>query len=217
MYVEQIMTRDVVTVSEQTKLSRMSELMKLHKLRHLPVVDDDGGLVGIVSHRDVQRAEPSPITTLDIGEIKYLLSKVTASQIMRRKALTCSPDTLVEEAGCLMRQHRVGCLPVIRDARLVGIITGVDLVDFFLQITGCNVADAARITVRLADEPGRLAALLNAIGERGGQIVTAVIPTMVDEGGQRFAILRFRDHDIPGTIDAVRAQGFEVTGIDLPV
>ena len=216
MQVEQIMTRDVITVTEQTKLSRLSEMMHLHKLRHLPVIDAAVALVGIVSHRDVQRAEPSPITTLDVGEIKYLLSKVTAAQLMHRNVVTCTPKTLVEDAGCTMRQRRVGCLPVVDDGRLVGILTGVDLVDFFLAITGCQVLDAVRVAVHLPDEPGRLAGLLSIIGDRGGQIVTAVIPTVPDNSGQRVAIVRFRDADVNGILDAIRMQGFDIASVDLP-
>jgi CBS-domain-containing membrane protein len=132
MNVDRIMTRDVVTVTEETKLARMAELMRERKLRHLPVVDDSGRLVGIVSHRDVQRAEPSPITTLDVGEVNYLLAKVTAGQLLHADVVTASPGMLVEEAGRLMRDRRVGCLPVVEEGKLVGIVTGVDLVDFFL-------------------------------------------------------------------------------------
>jgi acetoin utilization protein AcuB len=216
MYVDRIMTRDVVTVTEQAKLARLSELMQLRKLRHLPVVDDAGRLVGIISHRDVQRAEPSPITTLDVGEVNYLLSKVTAGQIMHRSVVTARPEMLVEQAGCLMRDRRVGCLPVVDDDKLVGIITGVDLVDFFLEVTGCQVTDAARIAVHLADDPGRLAGLLTAINQAGGKIVTVVSPTHIDDSGQRTAIVRFRADDPQAVIDALRAAAYDLDTVNLP-
>ena len=216
MYVDRIMTRDVVTVTEKTKLARLSELMRERKLRHLPVVDDAGRLVGIVSHRDVQRAEPSPITTLDVGEVNYLLSKVTAEQVMHRDVVTAAPDMLVEEAGCLMRDRRVGCLPVVDGERLVGILTGVDLVDFFLEVTGCQVVDAARIAVHLPDESGRLAGLLTAVNQAGGKIDTVVSPTHADETGQRIAIVRYRAPDLQGVIDRLRADGYDIVTVNLP-
>ena len=216
MYVDRIMTRDVVTVSPETKLARLSELMKQRKLRHLPVVDGAGHLLGILSHRDVQRAEPSAITTLDVGEVNYLLSKVKAEQIMHREVVTCTADTLVEQAGCLMRDRRVGCLPVVDGGRLVGIVTGVDLIDFFLEITGCQVADAARLAVHLPEQPRVLAELLDVIADNGGNIVTIVSPYHPDETGQRLVILRFRAEDAPGVVAAVRAASYEVLTLNLP-
>ena len=216
MYVDRIMTREMVTVTEQTKLARLSELMREHKLRHLPVVDDTDRLVGIVSHRDVQHAEPSSITTLDVGEVNYLLSKVTAAQVMHHDVITATPDMLVEQAGCLMRDRRVGCLPVVDGDKLVGIITGVDLVDFFLEVTGCQVDDAARITVHLPDDPGMLAGLLSAVNHAGGKIVTVVSPTHPDETGLRIAIVRYRADDLQMVIDQLREAGYDIVTINLP-
>ena len=216
MNVDRIMTRDVVTVTEETKLPRLAELMRERKLRHLPVVDAAGRLLGIVSHRDVQRAEPSPITTLDVGEVNYLLSKVTAGKLMHREVITATPGMLVEEAGCLMRDRRVGCLPVVDGECLVGIVTGVDLVDFFLEVTGCQVVDAARIAVHLPDEVGRLAGLLAAVNHAGGKIDTVVSPTHPDETGQRIAIVRYRADDLQGVIDALRGAGYDIVTVNLP-
>lgn len=216
MNVDRIMTRDVVTVTEETKLARMAELMRERKLRHLPVVDDSGRLVGIVSHRDVQRAEPSPITTLDVGEVNYLLAKVTAGQLLHADVVTASPGMLVEEAGRLMRDRRVGCLPVVEEGKLVGIVTGVDLVDFFLEVTGCQEVDAARIAVHLPDEVGRLAGLLAAVNQAGGKIATVVSPTHPDETGQRIAIVRYRADDLQAVIDALREGGYDIVTVNLP-
>jgi acetoin utilization protein AcuB len=123
---------------------------------------------------------------------------------------------LVEQAGCLMRDRRVGCLPVVDGDHLVGIITGVDLVDFFLEVTGCQETDAARIAVHLADDPGRLAGLLTAINQAGGKIVTVVSPTHTDPAGQRTAIVRFRADDPQAVIDALRAADYDLDTVNLP-
>lgn len=216
MYVEKIMTRDVFTVTPDTKLTRIADLMHTRKLRHLPVVDGENRLVGIISHRDVQRAEPSWITTLDRGEANYLLSKVTAEKIMHHDVITCSPEALVEEAGCLMRSGKIGCLPVVDQDRLVGILTSVDLLDFFLDITGCMEKQAARIAVHLPDRMGELAKLLAAINEEGGQITTVVSPVHPDDTGMRVAIVRFRADD-PAAIDArLRDSGYDLISEQLP-
>ena len=172
MFVENIMTREVLYVAPDASFSQVSEIMRLKKVRHVPVVDKDQRLVGIISHRDVQRAQPSMITTLDVGEVKYLLSKITAADIMHKSVVSCLPSTQIEEAARLMRPKKLGCLTVVDEqGRLVGIVTSVDLLDFFLDITGCWVEGATRITVKLQDRAGQLAALLASVNAHGGYLV----------------------------------------------
>lgn len=211
MYVENIMTREVLTVAPGDSFARLSEIMRLKKLRHLPVVESDGRLAGIVTHRDVQRAQPSMITTLDVGEVKYLLSSVTAADIMHKKVVTCSPRTQIEEAARMMRPNKIGCLPVVDQERLVGIVTSVDLLDYFLDITGCWVEDATRITVALADQTGQLAALLASVNAHGGYIVSVVSPHTPATEGRRMAVIRFKAPDQEAVIDGLRAAGYDVT------
>ncbi|ROR32488.1 CBS and ACT domain-containing protein [Inmirania thermothiophila] len=217
MVVEEIMTRDVVSVRPDTKLTRMSELMRERKVRHLPVVDEEGRLVGILSHRDIQRATPSAITTLDVGEVNYLLSRITAERIMHRDVVTCRPDTLVEQAGCLMRERKVGCLPVVDDeGRLVGILTGIDLVDFFMDITGCRAEGTVRIEAHLPDRPGQLAEFLGVLAREGAYVATVVAPLNPVAEGQRAVIVRIRAEDPERVLGALRAASYEIVRVHHP-
>lgn len=216
MYVEQFMSRPVDSVSPAQRISQVSELMREHGRRFLPVVEDGDRLVGLLSHRELERAEPSAITTLDAGEVNYLLSRITAGQIMRKEVITCAPKTLVEEAGQMMRERRVGCLPVVEGERLVGIITDDDILDFLLSITGCTVKDSTRIAVHLPDRTGELSKLLQAINLLGGYIATVVSPISPDVTGMRIAIVRFRA-DNPAELDRkLRDQGYELITERLP-
>lgn len=211
MYVEQIMSKEVLTVITDARLSDIARTMRDKKVRHLPVVDADGALKGIVSNRDVQRAQPSVITTLDRGEVNYLLDKVTAADIMHKTVVTCTPKTLVEEAGRLMRPNKIGCLPVIDGGKVVGIVTSVDLLDFFLDITGCWIEGATRITIQLADQAGQLAAVLAAVNSYGGYIVAVVSPRTPDGAGGRTAVIRFEASDKNAVIAGLRQAGYKVT------
>ncbi len=216
MYVEQIMTKDVLTVQPDTRLAKIADLMRKNSVRHIPVIDAQGAVLGIVSHRDVQRAQPSVITTLDRGEVTYLLDKVSAADIMHKKVTTCSPRTLVEEAGRLMRPAKIGCLPVVDGGKLVGIITNVDLLDFFLDITGCWVEGATRITVQLPDRAGQLAALLSTVNSHGGYIVAAVSPRTPDGAGSRGVIVRFEAPDPDAVITGLREAGYKLSVDEVP-
>ncbi|TNF53595.1 MAG: CBS domain-containing protein [Gammaproteobacteria bacterium] len=211
MYVEKIMSRPVDTITATAKLSQVAHLMRQKGRRFLPVVDERGRLVGLLSHRELERAEPSAITTLAVGEVNYLLAKVTVEQVMRREVITCGPGTLVEVAGQLMRDKGIGCLPVIdEEHRLLGIVTDDDILDFFLAITGCGMEDTTRIAVHLPDRMGELARFLAAINAQGGYIATVVSPVAPDETGMRIVIVRYRAAD-PAAIDRhLRALGIDI-------
>ena len=211
MYVETIMSRPVDTVTADLKLSQVAHLMREKGRRFLPVVDATGGLVGLLSHREVERAAPSAITTLSVGEVNYLMAKVTVGQVMRREVITCGPRALVEVAGQLMRTKGIGCLPVIDEQRrLLGIVTDDDILDFFLAITGCGLDDTTRIAVHLPDRTGELSRFLGAINAQGGYIATVVSPVAPDATGMRVVIARYRAAD-PQAVDRhLRALGIDI-------
>ena len=210
MYVDRIMTRDVLQVAENTRVTQLAALMRDHRIRHLPVVRD-GRLVGLVTSHDLERVSPSPVTTLSVGEANYLLGKLDAGRVMRAKVVTCAPDTLVEEAARLLRQEKIGCLPVVESGgKLVGILTHEDLLDFFLDITGCLMADTTRIAVHLPDTIGQLGRLLTAINDAGGYIATVVSPLHPDQTGLRVAVVRYRASDPHALDHRLRDLGYDL-------
>ncbi|MCC7219244.1 MAG: CBS domain-containing protein [Candidatus Contendobacter sp.] len=216
MYVDRIMTRNVLQVSEEMRAPQLAALMRDHHIRHLPVVRD-GGLVGLVTSHDLERASPSPVTTLSVGEANYLIGKLTAAKLMRSKVISCTPDTLVEEAAHRMRQEKIGCLPVVDyGGKLVGILTHEDLLDFFLDITGCLMADTTRIAVHLPDSTGQLGRLLTAINNAGGYIATVVSPLHPDQTGLRIAVVRYRAPDPRALNQSLRNLGYDLLTETLP-
>lgn len=120
---EDLMTRDLVTLDELDGLPRAEELLKLHHIRHLPVVRQ-GKLVGVVTHRDLLRA-------CALGPEERVRQGVWAQDLMTRKPVTVRPETPLREAVRLMLAHKVGCLPVVAErGRLVGLLTEADLVRY---------------------------------------------------------------------------------------
>ncbi len=216
MYVDRIMTRNVLQVSEEMRAPQLAALMRDHHIRHLPVVRD-GGLVGLVTSHDLERASPSPVTTLSVGEANYLISKLTAAKLMRSKVISCTPDTLVEEAAHRMRQEKIGCLPVVdHGGKLVGILTHEDLLDFFLDITGCLMADTTRIAIHLPDSTGQRGRLLMAINSAGVYIATVVSPLHPDQTGLRIAVVRYRAPDPRALNQSLRNLGYDLLTETLP-
>ncbi len=132
--VREIMTVDPVTVHPETSLPDAAQLMRARKIRRLPVVDDRGALVGIVTDRDVKEASPSPATSLSVWELTYLLARTPVRDVMRKTVITLAPEDPVEHAALLMREHKIGGLPVMDQGRVVGIVTESDLFRLFASI-----------------------------------------------------------------------------------
>ena len=133
MVVKDWMTKNVVTATTHTTLPDAHKLMKEHKIRRLPVLDDHGHLVGIITRGDVREASPSDATTLSIYELNYLLAKLTVDKIMTKNPVTVTSDTLVKEAARLMLEHKIGGLPVVENSKVVGIITESDIFRVMVQ------------------------------------------------------------------------------------
>lgn len=122
------MTQDVITVKPSTTLPEAHQIMMDEEIRRLPVVGDNGVLVGIITLGDVRGAQPSPATSLSIWELNYLLSSLTVEKLMSPQPMTIEPDATIGAAARTMLEHRVSGLPVVdKDGKLAGIITESDI------------------------------------------------------------------------------------------
>ncbi len=171
MLVRERMTPNPVTVQPDTSFDDALRLLKEKKIRHLPVVDAQGKLVGIVVEKDLLYAAPSPATTLSAFEIPYLLARLPVRQLMTKQVLSVDEDCPLEEAARIMVDNKIGSLPVLRGGRLVGIITETDIFRVMAEALGGR-AKGLRITVRIPEVEGQLALLTGEIARLGGNIVS---------------------------------------------
>ncbi len=111
MLVQEWMTRDVIAITPDTSMMKAAQLMKDKKIRRLPVVDEAGRVVGIVSDRDVKEASPSKATTLDMHELYYLLSELKVKDIMTKAPLCAKENDSVEGVALLMMERGFGGMP----------------------------------------------------------------------------------------------------------
>lgn len=176
MLVKDIMSANVYTVSPQTTLPDAMALMEEKKIRRLPVVENDR-LVGIVTLLDLVRASPSPATSLSVWELNYLLAKLPVKDIMAKNPLTVRSDVPIDEAAKVMREHRIGGLPVVDDGKLVGMITETDIFTAFLEMLGVE-RGGIRLTLELPDRPGSLAETAEIFSSMGINVSSlAIIPS----------------------------------------
>lgn len=132
--VKHLMTSPVVSLFAEQTLPLADDIMRFKHIRHLPVVDDEGRLVGLVSHRDLLRAQISSLTGLTPEQRRARQEEVRVHELMTRELWTVHPDTLASVAGQTMSDHRWGCLPVVDEKQvLVGILTERDFLKFAIK------------------------------------------------------------------------------------
>ena len=125
MRVKDIMTTNVVSVPSSTTVPEAQEIMRVHHIERLPVVDRRK-LVGLVTKDRLLRALPSPVTSFTRQELTYLLAKLQVGEIMQKNLVTVTPDTIVEEAIMTAQANRIGSLLVLEGDNLIGVVTTND-------------------------------------------------------------------------------------------
>lgn len=171
MIVSRCMSKHPITVSEDTSVPEAQAIMRREKVNRLPVFNKKGDLAGIVTFNDLAQALPSHGTALDIYELHYLIAKVKVADIMKKNVLTITEDVPVEEAARIMSDNDISGLPVMRDGKLVGIITESDLFELFIELFGAR-HQGVRLTVLVPEKQGELAAISTAIAEHNGNIIS---------------------------------------------
>lgn len=197
MLVRDRMTTPVFTVTPKTSIHDALALMKEKGIRRLPVLKGQT-IVGVVTWTDLMRASPSPATSLSVWEVSYLLMKAPVSEVMTRQVITTAPGATLEETAVLMRQNKIGGLPVVEDGRVVGIITESDIFDAFIDLMGLN-RGGTRLTVEMEDRIGALEDVVRVI--RTCQVnIRSLAAYVIDETGQ--AVIRL---DTPYPLHVVQA------------
>ena len=170
MLVRERMSTQPVTIPADVTITKALQVMRQNEVRRLPVLDEEGNLVGIVSEKDLLYASPSPATSLSIYEMHYLLSRLRVTELMTTEPITVSPDTPLEEAARIMADNKIGGLPVMEDGRLVGIITETDIFKVFLEMLGAR-DKGLRLTLEMPERKGEIARLTTVIAQLGGNIL----------------------------------------------
>ncbi len=171
MLVGERMSHPVITVHPDLPLQEAMALMRREKIRRLPVVNQRGKLLGIVSERDLLHASPSDATSLSIWELNYLLTQIQVGEVMTKEVQTVTDDTPVEVAARIMADNKFGGMPVARNGEVVGIITETDLFRIFLEMLGARYR-GVRVTCLVPNIPGELAEITTAVYERGGNFIS---------------------------------------------
>ncbi len=127
------MTEEVTTVGPEDTMATAYDLMDERHIRHLPVVDDDQQLVGILSSQDLVKATVAETSDMPLSQKRQLLESMSVEEVMNTAPETVEPTTDLKEAGETLLEFKVGCVPVVDGDRLVGILTESDFVRWFVD------------------------------------------------------------------------------------
>ena len=202
MLVKERMSRPVITIHPEMLMQESLNLMHKEHIRRLPVVDKRGRLVGIVSEGDLLHASPSDATSLSIWEMNYLISKVSVKKLMTREVTTITEDTPLENAARIMADKKIGGLPVVRDNKVIGIITETDLFKIFLEMLGAT-EPGVRLAVLVPDVPEELSQLSKVIYDIGGHIV-AMGTFLGESSGNREVTMKVHGVDAQSLTNAIK-------------
>lgn len=181
MFVRDCMTPNPITVRPESDPLAALALLKAGSFRHLPVVDNQGSLVGIVEQADIE------LFLSQAGSPSVYKRNYHVEQLMITSVISVQPDCPLEDAAMHMVQHKIGSLPVVDSGRLVGIITETDIFKRFAAILGGGT-DLLRLTVQVADVPGQLAELAGRIAGVQGNISSVVAYPASHPGRMNFTL-----------------------------
>lgn len=217
MQVKEIMTTAPVTITKNTLLPDALELMQDNSIRRLLVVDEKGKLIDIVTKKDLNEVSASPATSLSIFELNYLLAKTTIGDILKVRKdrpgtlVTIDEDALVGQAAVLLREYKIGGLPVMRGEEVVGIVTESDIFDVFVSVMGYKEPGTRIIIEMEEDREGTIKEISEIIFNNHGNIQKLL--AYQNKQGKYMIELRIVTENDSKTIEELKEKGYFIKNV----
>jgi len=216
MLVKDYMTRHPLMVEPTMSVVEAQRYMGENNIRHLPVVGSGKRLLGLITRQSLL-IPPGALGSLNVWEITRFLSNLTVGDVMVKAedVVTTEEDVTIEEAARIMVRHKIGCLPVLKDGIVVGIITETDLLAQLTAMMATHVRiPGIRVTVRMPNVKGQLGKLVNAISAQGWGILALGGVPSPKERGKWDAVIKI-DRVTKDEVAAVVAQveGHEIVDV----
>jgi len=211
MFVARRMKKKIVTAAPSMSLFEAQRQMRDHTIRQIPVVAEDGTLLGIVSDRDIRAAAlpTNLVPGFTAGEAEKFMKNTPLERVMTRKVVTAMLTDTLEDAIVLLHDFRVNALPVLDvSGKVVGIITRTDVLEAFIDALGVGEV-SSRLEVVVPDRPGTLAQLAAIIGSFHVNI-TSVLSTRHIGEGKRANFFRIATLNVGPIRKAIEDAGFEI-------
>ncbi|MBM7554939.1 acetoin utilization AcuB family protein [Thalassobacillus pellis] len=211
MLVEEVMKKDVIKMAPTETIGKALKLLNEYHIRHLPIVDEDNQVIGIVSDRDVRDASPSIFENdPDPEELKNEISSIMTSPV-----ITVHPLDFMEEVASIFYEHEIACVPVTKEDKLVGMITEKDMLYTLIQLTGTNV-QSSQIEIKVENRPGMLPKVTQVFGQRKVNISSVLIYPYKPDSRYKIIVFRIQTMNPMPIINNLKEVGYEVLWPNMP-
>ena len=205
MLVEEIMNTSVPTLTPTHTINDALKVLKEKRIRHIPIVNEEREVLGVVTDRDLKEATPSSLQDRKDAEILDL----PLEKIMTKNPITGHPLDFVEETASIFYDNRIGCLPIVSQGKLVGMITESDLLYKFIELTGVH-QPGSQMEIRVPNRPGVLFEISKVIYEQKVNLLSVLVYPDKNDSEYKILVLRVKTMNPLKLVQAVRDAGFEV-------
>ncbi|WP_227936574.1 acetoin utilization AcuB family protein [Alkalihalobacillus deserti] len=204
MIIEHIMKKNVITLRDTSTIKEAMQLLELHQIRHIPVINENQILVGIVSDSDIRDASPSIFHFTD--HLEDFLKPI--STIMKKNVITAHPLDFVEEVSSLFYENHIGCLPILDDDELVGIVTETDMLHTLVELMGAH-QPSSHIEVKVENITGKLSDIA-AIFKDLKVSITSVLVYPHQDPAFKVLVFRVQTIDPRRVVKVIEDNGYDV-------
>src|ERR671926_1242240 len=204
------MTRDVVTLGPDSSAAEAWGVCQELRITHLPIVEA-GRLVGLVSDRDLRDISPPRGS----GGERDTLAWVSLRDVMSTNLITIHPLDTIEHAAREIYDRKIGCLPVVAEGELVGIITSSDMMRTLIELIGAH-GIGSWVEVEVPNQPGMLANVTDVIRDRQVNIA-GVFLAPAPRASNRLIVLRLETTNPTGTVRSLEEAGYKVTTVQASI
>ncbi|WP_163101203.1 acetoin utilization AcuB family protein [Peribacillus alkalitolerans] len=211
MILEDIMNKDVVTLKETDSIQTAIEIIRDKKIRHIPIVNNEKQLVGLVSNQDIRDATPS------IFRANFHLEDLQKpiSTIMKKDIITGHPLDFVEEVAAVFYENHIGCMPILSENKLVGIITETDLLHTFVKLTGAH-QPGSQLEIKVPNRSGVLSEVTSIIKTKKANIHSVLVYPDKQDESYKILVVRVQIMNPQAVVQALKENGFDVLWPKIP-
>lgn len=211
MIVEEIMNHEPYTLAPTNTVREALKMMREKKVRHLPVVDEEYHVLGVITERDIKEALPSSLQE----EPNSPVFEATVDEVMVKNPLIGHPLDFVEEVALTFYESKVGCLPIVSAGKLVGIVTTTDLLYTYIELTGAT-EPGSKIEIRVTDTPGVLFEITKIFTNHHANVQSVLVYPDSENTQNKILSVRVRTLNPLAMIEDLRKAGFDVLWPNLP-
>lgn len=211
MIVEEMMQKKVLTLQPTHTIKDAILVLRENKIRHLPITDLEGKVIGIISDRDIKQATPSNILDHNDNE----LMTISLDKIMTKNPIIGHPLDFVEEVATIFYDQQIGCLPIVSQEKLVGIVTETDLLYKYIELTGAH-QPGSHIEVRVPNKPGILFEVSKVFHDHSANVLSVLVYPDAKSEENKILVFRVKTMNPLQIIEDIRKEGFDVLWPNMP-